>query len=165
MNIETIRLTLREITLGDAEFILRLVNDPSFMSNIGDKGLRNTDDAKKFIRSGPWKCQEKPGYGQFVVELRESGEPTGVCGLLHRETLDVTDVGFAFLPQYRGHGFAFEAADAVMKYGYSTLGVDRIVALTSEDNVASIKVLKKLGMEFERTVKMSIDDPGTVLYS
>jgi RimJ/RimL family protein N-acetyltransferase len=165
MIVETPRLRLRELKVDDAEFVFTLVNEPSFLSNIGDKGVRNLDDARQFILEGPWTRQEKRGYGQFLVELKESGVPIGICGLLYRDSLDVTDVGFALVPEYWRLGFAYEAADAVLNYGHSTLGIDRIVGLTSKENLASIRVLEKLGMKFERTVKMSDDDPGTVLYS
>ena len=101
----------------------------------------------------------------FLVELKCGGDPIGVCGLLYRKVLDVTDIGFAFLPEYRNRGFAYEAAEAILKYGHSTLGVNKIVGLTSEDNLGSTNLLKKLGMDFEKIVKMSDDDPGTVLYS
>jgi RimJ/RimL family protein N-acetyltransferase len=165
MIVETPRLRLRELKVDDAEFVFTLVNEPSFLSNIGDKGVRNLDDARQFILEGPWTRQEKRGYGQFLVELKESGVPIGICGLLYRDSLDVTDVGFALVPEYWRLGFAYEAADAVLNYGHSTLGIDGIVGLTSKENLASIRVLEKLGMKFERTVKMSDDDPGTVLYS
>ena len=165
MIVETQRLILREITIEDAKFLLRLANEPSFVSNIGDKGLRNLKDAERFILDGYWTNQELPGYGMFLVELKAGGIPIGGCGLLYRKALDVTDIGFAFLPEYWNRGFAYEAAEAILKYGHSTLGVDKIVGLTSADNYSSIKLLKKLGMEFEKTVKMSDDDPGTVLYS
>lgn len=165
MILETVRLRLREITVDYAEFILRLVNEPSFLSNIGDKGVRDLADAKRFIEEGPWRRGQEPGFGQFVVELKESGVPAGICGLLYREALDVTDVGFAFLPEHWGCGYALEAAEAVMRYGYSTLGIGRIVGLTSEDNLPSIRLLEKLGMKYEKTVRMSDDDPGTVVYS
>ena len=165
MIVETKRLTLRKINIEDAAFILRLVNDPSFIANIGDKGVKNLHDAEGFIRDGYWTNQKRPGYGMFLVELKEERVPIGGCGLLYRNTLDVTDIGFAFLPEYRDRGFAYEAAEAILKYGHSTLGVKKIVGLTSEDNLSSINLLKKLGMDFEKTVKMSDDDPGTVLYS
>jgi RimJ/RimL family protein N-acetyltransferase len=165
MIVETKRLILREITVEDAEFILRLVNEPSFVSNIGDKGLKNLNDAERFTLEGYWTNQERSGYGMFLVELKGKGVPIGVCGLLFRKVLDVTDIGFAFLPEYWNRGFAFEAAEVVMQYGDLTLVVSNIVGLTSEDNLGSIKLLKKLGMDFEKTVRMSDDDPGTVLYS
>ena len=165
MIVETKRLILREINVEDAEFVLRLVNEPSFVSNIGDKGLKNIDDAERFILEGYWTNQERSGYGMFLVELKGGGDPIGSCGLLYRKVLDVTDIGFAFLPEFWNRGFAYEAAEAIMKYGHSTLGVKKIVGLTSEDNLGSINLLKKLGMDFKKTVKMSDDDSGTVFYS
>jgi RimJ/RimL family protein N-acetyltransferase len=165
MIAETNRLIIREMNVKDTKFILRLVNEPSFVSNIGDKGLKNLHDAERFILEGYWTNQEPAGYGMFLVELKDGGDPIGGCGLLYRNVLDVTDIGFAFLPEFWNLGFAYEAAEAIMKYGHSTLGIKKIVGLTSEDNLGSIKLLKKLGMTFEKTVKMSDDDPGTVLYS
>ena len=165
MIVETKRLILRKITIEDAEFVLRLVNEPSFVSNIGDKGLTNIDDVERFIMEGYWTNQERSGHGMFLVELKAEGEPIGACGLLYRAVLDVTDIGFAFLPEFWNRGFAYEAAGAILQYGHSTLGIKKIVGLTSEENLGSINLLKKLGMDFEKTVKMSDDDPGTVLYS
>ena len=165
MIVETPRLNIRELTVDDAEFIFGLVNEPSFLENIGDKGVRTLEDARQFILEGPWASHREQGYGQFLVELKEGGDQIGVCGLLYREALDVSDIGCAFMPQYWRRGYAFEAACAVMEYGRSTLGIEKIVGLTSEENVASIKALEKLGMSFERMVKMSDDDPGTALYS
>ncbi|MEX1351095.1 MAG: GNAT family N-acetyltransferase, partial [Desulfobacterales bacterium] len=147
MIIETKRLILRKITIEDAEFVLRLVNEPSFLSNIGDKGLKTLDDAERFILEGYWTNQERSGYGMFLVELKRGGDSIGACGLLYRKVLDVTDIGFAFLPEYWNRGFAYEAADAIMEYGHSTLGVNKIVGLTSADNLGSINLLKKLGMD------------------
>ena len=165
MIVETPRLNIRELTVDDAEFIFGLVNEPSFLENIGDKGVRNLEDARQFILEGPWASHRERGYGQFLVELKDGGDPIGVCGVLYREALDVSDIGCAFVPQYWRRGYALEAARAVMEYGRSTLGIAKIVGLTSEENVASIKALEKLGMSFERTVKMSDDDSGTALYS
>lgn len=165
MIVETPRLELRELTVDDAEFIFTLVNDPSFLANIGDKGVRTLDDARKFITQGPWKLNQPPGYGQFLVKLKPDRTPIGVCGLLYREALGVTDVGMALLPEHCRCGYGYEAASAVLEYGHTTLGVEAIVGLTSEKNVASIRLLGKLGMTFEKTVTMSDDDPGTALYS
>ena len=165
MIAETPRLRLRELTVEDAAFVRTLVNEPSFLENIGDKGVRDLDDARRFILEGPWTAQQPPGYGQFLTELKADSSPIGVCGLLYRESLDVSDVGLALLPQYWRNGYAYEAAAAVMEYGRSSLGLDEIVALTSEENTASINLAKKFGMKFDRMVKMSDDDPGTALYS
>jgi RimJ/RimL family protein N-acetyltransferase len=163
--VETPRLRIRELTVDDAGFILGLVNEPSFLANIGDKGVRNLEDARKFILEGPWASHRDRGYGQFLVQLKEDGVPIGVCGILYRDTLELSDIGGAFLPKYWRRGFAYEAARAVMDYGRSTLGLEKIVGLTSKDNVASIKLMEKLDMKFERIIMMSENDPGTALYS
>lgn len=162
---ETARLRIRELTVDDAEFILGLVNEPSFLEHIGDKGVRTVEEAKAFILGGPWANHRDRGFGQFMVELKDDGVPIGVCGVLYRDQLEVSDVGGAFLPEFQRRGFGHEAAQAVMQYGRSSLGLDRIVGLTSKKNVASIKLLAKLGMSFEKMVTMSDDDEGTALYS
>jgi ribosomal-protein-alanine N-acetyltransferase len=165
MIAETPRLRIRELTVEDAGFILGLVNEPSFLANIGDKGVRSLEDARRFILEGPWASHRDRGYGQFMVELKDDGVSIGVCGILFRDALDLSDVGAALLPDYWRQGFAYEAACAVMDYGRTTLGLEMIVGLTSEENIPSIKLLEKLGMSFDRIVKMSDDDPGTALYS
>lgn len=165
MITETDRLRIRELTLDDAEFVLALVNDPSFIANIGDKELRSLEDAERFLREGPWTNQEKPGHGQFVVELKATNASVGICGLLFREAVGFSDIGFAFLPEHRGKGFAFEAAEAVLRYGRSTLGLTKIGALTSPSNHASIRLLERLGMTLEAVTETSDHDPGTAVYS
>jgi len=155
MIAETARLNIRQLSVNDAAFVLALTNEPSTIENIGDKGLRSVADAEQFISNGPWTRQQKPGYGQFALELKQTGDLIGVCGILYRVKLDLTDVGFALMPKYWRQGFAFEAASAVMNYGHSVLSVKNIVGLTSDNNTASIMLLKKLGMRFETMVSMS----------
>jgi RimJ/RimL family protein N-acetyltransferase len=165
MLLETDRLRMRQLTGEDAEFVLTLIQEPEFLEHIGDKGVHDLESAREFVRTGPWTNQPKRGLGQFLIEEKATGAPVGVCGLLYRERLDVTDVGFAILSANRGRGYATEAAAAVLEYGRNTLGLQGIVALTSEANTPSIRVLEKLGMSFVTIVTMSDDDPGTALYS
>ncbi|MCG8435966.1 MAG: GNAT family N-acetyltransferase [Gammaproteobacteria bacterium] len=157
--LETERLTLRELNIDDAAFILELVNDPDWLQYIGDKGVRNLDDARGYILNGPMASYRDHGFGLYMTELKDDGAPIGICGLLKRDNLDDPDVGFAFLPAFRGKGYAYEAAAAVMAYGEKTLGLNRIVAVTSSDNVLSIKLLEKLGLRFEKMIQFSADDP------
>jgi [ribosomal protein S5]-alanine N-acetyltransferase len=152
--LETERLILRRLTIDDADFILELLNEPAFIRNIGDRGVRNTDDAQLYILSGPVASYGKYGFGLFGVERKESGEPIGICGLLKRDSLDDVDIGFAFLERFRGKGFATESAAAVMEYGRSTLRIPRIVAITSPDNEESIRVLSKIGLRFDKMIRM-----------
>lgn len=163
MIAESARLRLRRLHEDDAAFVLRLVNEPAFREHIGEKNLHSLDEARRFLREGTWTCQEREGYGQFLVECRETGEPVGVCGLLYRTELDVSDVGFALLPEARGRGYALEAALAVMEYGRNRLGLAEICALVSPGNVASIRVLERLGMAHVRT--LDTDGRVTLLYT
>ena len=153
--LETERLVLRRVSADDADFILELLNQPSFLRYIGDKGVRTTDDAVRYIQTGPVASYEKLGFGLYLVELKENRVPIGMCGLLKRDTLPDADVGFAFLPEYWSQGYAFEAASHVMSYGREVLGLGRIVAITSLDNDASIRLLEKIGLKFEGLITPS----------
>ena len=163
--VETERLTLRRLELGDAEFILGLLNDPSFLRFIGDKGVRTLDDAREYISNGPVASYERFGFGLYLTERKEDRVPIGICGLLKRESLKDVDVGFAFLPQFWSKGYAFESASAVMAYGRNVLGLTRIVAVTSPDNDASIRLLSKLGLKFESMARLSEDSPEIQLFA
>jgi [ribosomal protein S5]-alanine N-acetyltransferase len=157
--LQTERLSLRKMALDDAEFIVELLNDPSFLRFIGDKGVRTTEDARQYILTGPMDSYDRHGFGLWLVELTGSKTPIGICGLLKRDTLIDVDIGFAFLPQHRSKGYAFESAAAVMSYGRTVLGLGRVVAITNEDNVGSIRVLEKIGMSFDRMIRLSDDGP------
>lgn len=163
--VETERLTLRRLEIGDAEFIIGLLNDPSFLRFIGDKGVRTLDDAREYISNGPIASYERFGFGMYLTERKDDAVPIGICGLLKREALKDVDVGFAFLPQFWSKGYAFESASAVMAYGRNVLGLTRIVAITSSDNEASIRLLSKLGMKFESMVRLSAESPEIRLFA
>ena len=162
--IETERLVLRRLAVDDAEFIVKLLNQPSFLRYIGDKEVRNNADAVRYIQDGPLASYERFGFGLYLVELKDTGVPIGICGLLKRDSLPDVDVGFAFLPSYWSQGYAFEAAAAVMTYGRDVLGLRRIVAITSPDNEGSIRLLEKLGLRFERLIKLSADQSEVRLF-
>lgn len=146
------------MTLEDADLILTLLNDADFIRFIGDKGVRTTEHAREYIRSGPIASYDLNGFGLWIVELTGSRAAVGMCGLLKRPALEDVDLGFAFLPQYRSRGYAFEAAAAVLRYGREMLGLGRIVAIANSDNSASIRVLEKIGMRFDRMIRLSEDD-------
>ncbi|HVF21429.1 MAG TPA: GNAT family N-acetyltransferase [Pyrinomonadaceae bacterium] len=148
--LETERLILRELTLDDAPFILTLLNDPSFLRYINDKNVRNLEDARQYMLNGPMASYARNGFGLYLVELKDTAVPIGLCGLLKREELPDPDIGFAFLPDYWGKGFALESAIAVMNDARERLGRKRVLAIVMPDNYASIKLLEKLGMRFER---------------
>ena len=163
--LETGRLVLRWFEADDAEFLLRLVNDPSWLRFIGDKGVRTLDDARRFLEDGPIAMCRRLGFGTYLVTLREGGGPVGVCGLIKRESLDDVDLGFAFLPEFRRRGYAFESASAVMAHAARDFGLSRVVAITSPDNHASAALLEKLGFRFERMARLSPDQEEVRLHA
>jgi RimJ/RimL family protein N-acetyltransferase len=148
----TDRLRIRRLVEGDAAFILDLLNQPSFLRFIGDRGVRSQDDARAYIRNGPIESYRANGHGLYAVELLETGVAIGMCGLLKRPTLDDPDIGFAFLPAYWSKGYAMESARAVLEHA-DALGLERIVAITSVDNESSMRLLERLGFVFETMVK------------
>jgi RimJ/RimL family protein N-acetyltransferase len=149
---ETGRLNLRRMGLPDAAFIRDLLNEPSFLLHIGDKGVRTEDEACRYIED-VGASYERLGFGVWLVERKDGGEPIGICGLLKREWLDDVDLGFALRPPFWGQGYAFEAASAVLAHGCGPLGLRRIVAITSLGNDPSIQLLGKLGFRFERVAR------------
>ncbi|MGB7921742.1 MAG: GNAT family N-acetyltransferase [Pyrinomonadaceae bacterium] len=166
MNIlETERLNLRQLTTGDAEFILELLNEPSFLRNIGDKGVRTIDDAVQYILTGPVESYERLGFGLWMVELKGSQTPIGLCGLVKRDALPDADIGYAFLPRFWSRGYAYESASAVMRYAIDVLGQKRLLAITNQDNTGSIKVLEKLGLKFDRMIRLSEDAEEIKLFT
>ena len=162
--LETDQLILRWLSTDDAEFILELLNEPSFIRFIGDKGVRTLEDARDYILNGPVDMYNRLGFGLYLTELKGDGVPIGICGLIKRDALEDVDIGFAFLPRFWAKGYAYESASAVMAYGKDVLGLNRIVAITSPDNHASAKLLEKLGLRFERMIHLSKDAPEVRLF-
>jgi RimJ/RimL family protein N-acetyltransferase len=163
-TLETERLTLREVSTDDADFILRLLNEPSFLRFIGDKGVRNLQDARQYILNGPIASYNQNGFGLYLVVLKSTNTSIGMCGLIKRETLTDVDIGFAFLPEFWNKGYALESATAVFSYGKNVLKLPRIVAITNKDNVTSGKLLEKLGLHFDRLIDLNGEGDETKLF-
>ena len=149
--IETPRLKIRWLEVGDAAFIYTLVNDPTWIRYIGDKNVSNLEDAKTYIEAGPLEMYRNLGFGLNHVSLKEDGTSIGICGMLKRETIDEVEIGFALLPEFRKQGYALEAATAILEHGCSVLQKSRIAAILTPDNQASRKLLCKLGFEVENS--------------
>ena len=162
-ELETPRLTLRRLQFEDAAFLIDLLNQPSFIENIGDRGVRTIEDAHRYLREGPMAMYEKFGFGLWHT-ARKDGVPVGMCGLLKRDNLPDADVGYAFLPQFWGNGFAHEAAAATLTHGARKFGLTRVLGVVSEGNTSSIRVLEKSGMSFERMHSLHEGEPPVRLY-
>jgi RimJ/RimL family protein N-acetyltransferase len=163
--LETERLTLHELTTDDAGFIDELLNDPSFIRNIGDKGVKSLDDARRYILTGPIESYKQNGYGLFLVKLKEAGRSIGICGFVKRDLLPDADIGFAFLPSYWSKGYACEAAVAVLDHGRTNLGLSRVLGITLPENSGSIKVLRKIGLRYDRMVRLSEGGQELMLFT
>ena len=163
--LKTERLVLRKLSTDDAEFILQLLNEPSFLRYIGDKGVRTLDEAQQYIVTGPVASYEEYGFGLYMVELKETGAKVGISGLVKRPALDHPDIGFAFLPSAWSKGYAAESAAAVMAYAKDVLGLGCILAITTLDNHSSINVLRKIGMTSRGTIRLSEDGDELRLYA
>jgi RimJ/RimL family protein N-acetyltransferase len=150
--LQTERLVLRRFTLDDTEFILRQVNQPSWIRFIADSGVHTLEDARDYLLTRPLAMYERHGFGLWMTELKADGTPIGMCGLIKRDTLPDVDVGYALLPEFWGHGYAREAAAAALDYGYRVLGLPRIIATTHPDNHGSMRVLESIGLKFERMI-------------
>lgn len=164
LAIETRHLKIRWLELDDAAFIYTLVNDPAWIRYIGDKNVSNLEDAKTYIETGPLEMYRNLGFGLNHVSLKQDGTAIGICGLLKRETLDDVELGFALLPESRRQGYTLEAATAILEYGCTKLGMSRIVGILAPDNVASRKLLCKLGFEFENSIQREPNSNKLDLY-
>jgi RimJ/RimL family protein N-acetyltransferase len=151
--LETDRLIIRRISTDDSGFMLGLLNEPSWLHFIGDRGVRTIEDAQSYILKGPIEMYARLGFGFYIAEMKEAECAIGICGLAKRDYLDDVDIGYALLPQHCGKGYAYESATAVLGYAKNELGLKRVVATTRPGNYSSAKLLEKLGLRFERTMK------------
>jgi len=154
--LETERLIIRHLNQDDAAFILELLNEPAFIRNIADRGVRTIEDARAYIQNGPVASYTRNGFGLFGVELKPTAVLIGICGLIRRDVLPDVDIGYALLERFWNKGYAYDAAAAVLAWGYDIVGLKRIVAITAPDNDASARVLAKIGLQFDGI----IDLPG-----
>lgn len=164
-RLQTERLQLRWLTLDDAGLMLAVWNDPAFLRHVGDRGIRTPAQARDALRDGAMKLYEDHGFGPFRVAVLSDDTPIGICGLFFRDGLEEPDIGFALLPEFCSKGYAYEAASAVMEYVRDDLTLTRVVAVVSPENVASIGLLEKLGLQYESMLRLPEDEKDICLYA
>lgn len=164
MLLETKRLELSEFTSKDALFFYEQVNDPAWIQFIGDRNVKTIEDAEKYLSNKIIPSYQKNGFGFYKVALKKNNTPIGMSGLVDRDGLEHIDVGYAFLPNYRGKGYAFEATKAVLDYAKNVLKINPIVAITDLDNVKSIQLLERLGLQFYKIIKISAESKECRLF-
>ncbi len=165
MLLQTARLTLRRMTEADCHFLVELLNQPSFIRFIGDKSVRNADDARRYLREGPDAMFERHGFCLYRMGLKDSDTAIGMCGLLKRDQLEAPDIGFAVLTAYEGKGYTTEAAAAVLHYGFQTLGLTRVLGIANPDNAASHRLLEKLGLRYQGLRTVYPDEPALAWFA
>jgi RimJ/RimL family protein N-acetyltransferase len=161
----TERLNLREFTTGDAKFIIELVNTPGWLEFIGDRNIKTEEQAINYLENGPLKSYGLNGFGLSMVELKTEKTPVGMCGIIKRDNLEGPDIGFAFLPEFTGKGYAYEIADATMAFAKDKLKLPTIFAITVPQNKTSIKLLDKIGMKFIKPFCFPDSEEELILYS
>ncbi len=147
--LQTERLTLRLLTLNDTPFIIELLNTEGWLKYIGDRNIKTAEQAKQYLLNGPLKSYADNGFGLYMVTLKKSNTPVGMCGLIKRDYLPAPDIGYAFLPGFTGKGYAYEIAKAVLQFAFNDLKKDKLLAITLPENKSSVSLLLKLGMQFE----------------
>lgn len=162
-NFETERLYLRPTNLADADINLKLLNTEEFKKYVGDRNVNTFEESREYLKNRNLPQIEKLGYGNFTLIKKDTGEKIGGCGLFHREGLDVVDIGFSFLPEYFGKGYGYEAASRILRAGFEEYGLQKISAITVKENIASQKLIEKLGLKFQKIVRIP-NDPEDLLY-
>jgi len=162
---ETERLILRPTTEEDAPFVLELMNTPKWLQFIGDRNVKNLTDAKVYIAKKMRPQLQRQGYSNYTVVRKIDGAKMGSCGLYDREGLNGIDIGFAFLPEYEGKGYAYEASKRVLEAAFNEFGLTSIKAITTKSNKKSQHLLKKLGLTLLETKTLPNDTKELLVYS
>lgn len=162
--LETERMSLREVTKEDAPFIHDLVNAPDWLKNIGDRGVRTLDDARKYAIERLLLGCRREGFGFYLMERKTDRAPLGMCGLVKRDFLDDIDIGYALLPQFYGQGYAKEAAEAMMDFAAQKLKLPRLAAITTTTNLPSIRLLEKIGLQHVKNFFAPGDEEELMLF-
>ncbi len=145
---ETDRLIIRHYTKDDAPHIFELLNSTGWIENIGDRGIKTHDHAVAYLVDKVIPSYANEGFGFYMCELKDKNIPIGMNGLIHRPGLDHIDIGFAFLPEYHGKGYAYESSKAILDHAKHDIGLKKLLAITTPENQKSINVLKKIGMHY-----------------
>lgn len=164
LSFETERLLLRPTAEADAEFVFRLMNTPKWLQYIGDRNIRSVGDAREYIKERMLPQLQRLGYSNYTVVRRSDQQKLGSCGLYDREGLEGIDIGFAFLPEFEGQGFGFEAAERLKQAAFRDFGLGMLSAITNQDNLASQKLLEKLGLKPSGTIMLPGSEESLLLF-
>ena len=157
-KLETERLFIFPISLEDADFVLAVHNTPKFIEFIGDRNLRTLEDAENYIKNRFLPHYKKHGFGNCLIVDKSTGEKIGAVGVFVRDGLDVPDIGFSFLPEFEGKGFGYEASAKLLETVFTDFGLEKISAITTNENIASQNLIEKLGLKYVKMIRLPDDD-------
>ncbi|MFW2134984.1 GNAT family N-acetyltransferase [Chryseobacterium sp. TY4] len=163
-SFETERLILKPTDLEDIDFIFELMNTPKWTEYIGDRNIKTQDDAKQYIINRHLPNFENNGFGSYTLILKENGSKIGSSGLFKRESLEVVDIGFAFLPEYEGKAYGYESSKKILEAAKNDFGLKKVSAITLPNNIASQKLIEKLGLSYQKMVKPFAEDDEELMY-
>ena len=163
-KLETERLFIFPVSLRDADFVLAVHNTPKFIQFIGDRNLRTAEDAENYIKNRFLPHYEKHGFGNCLIVEKSTGKKIGAVGVFVRDGLNVPDIGFSFLPEFEGKGYGFEASSKLMETVFTDFGLKKISAITTKENIASQKLIEKLGLKYLKMIKLPDDEVELMYY-
>jgi len=161
---ETKRLFIRPSCLEDAPFYLELYNTPKWIEYIGDRNIKTVKDSEEHIKAKILPQLETTGFSNYTVIRKSDKTFLGTCGLYDREGIEGVDIGFAFLPEYERQGYAFESASILIQEAMPHFNLTKVSGITVEENIASQKLLEKLGLQFSKMIRIPNDDAPLMLY-
>lgn len=162
---QTDRLVFSEFSLADTTFIIQLTNTEGWLRNIGDRYTKTEAGAISYLQKGPLKSYATTGYGLWKTSLKETGQDIGICGCFKRDIFDHPDIGYALLPAFEGKGYATEAAMGSRDFLFANYAVNNLLGITEPENLPSIRILSKLGMEYRKDISMPNETEVLKLYS
>ena len=162
--LETERLLLRPTGVEDAELVLELLNTPKWLKFIGDRDVHSLEEAKTYIETRMLPQLKRLGYSNYTIIRQSDGSLLGTCGLYDREGLDGIDIGFALLPRFEAQGYGFEAASRVMKAAFEDFAIEELQAITSKENMASQKLITKLGFKPAGTTRLPKENKELLVF-
>ena len=163
-SFETERLVLKPFAVSDAAFLLTLLNSPKWLQFIGDRNVHTEEEAVDYIKVRMISQLDRLGFGNNLVIRKEDNTPMGACGLYERPGLPMVDIGFAFLPEFEGKGYGYEAASCLMQAGKEVFKLKKVCAIATRENTVSQKLLGKLGLLFVKNILMEGDKEELMYY-
>ena len=148
---ETMRLIVERMQVSDFAVMNAILNSEGFLKYIGDRNIRSDDDAKAYIS----KTLENDNIHYWIVRLKDNNVPIGMVSFVQRDYLPCRDIGYSFLPNFTGKGYAFEAVKALLEKIPACYNVETVLAALNKDNASSVRLVEKLGFKHQKEIEIN----------